>query len=402
LVSLHGHSNKFDHALAILAMPTTSVDRIANAVVLETAVPRCRKLSVVLKCEGRESPSLSQLRAYVGEVYSQLWDCVVNNNDDDDESKSKSDPSHDELVDVVVYPANLPNAAPESWITIQKDLDCICSHSNFMGWFSTGSGRGQSYAMTDGWGGLEEHVAAVNRERRERQLRPVAALGVDEKHWPMPASAAAYLRDQHVIFLEDDIPAQGSMELAEAVNGDEVETELNVFLGGAKPDNATLFENVAVGGTFDGMHYGHRKLLTLAVSATNPLTGKLLIGVTADKMLQHKHLADLIRPFDVRRKSVLDFLGRLAPGMLNRVKVVEINDAFGPPAHDPGFDALVLSHETLETGCLLNKHRVAHGLPPLALLCTRRTEAHGMSSTALRKAAQQQRSQEQRRQQQTW
>jgi phosphopantetheine adenylyltransferase len=391
-VSLHGHasSQKFDHALAILAMPATSVDRIANAVVLETAVPRCRKLSVALKCEGRESPSLSQLRAYVGEVYSQLWDCVVN-----------GDPS-DELVDVVVYPANLPNAAPESWITIQKDLDCICSHSNFMGWFSTGGGRGQSYAATEGTGGLEEHVAAVNRERRERQLHPVAALGVDEKHWPMPSSAATYLRDQHVIFLEDDIPKTDSRgSSSEGVNGeDEVEADIesNVFFGGAKPDDATLFENVAVGGTFDGMHYGHRKLLTLAVSATNPLSGKLLIGVTADKMLQHKHLADLIRPFNVRRRSVLDFLGRLAPGMLNRVKVVEITDAFGPPAHDPGFDALVLSHETLETGCLLNKHRVTHGMPPLALLCTRRTEAHGMSSTALRKAQQ---SQEQRRQQQT-
>jgi phosphopantetheine adenylyltransferase len=361
-------------------MPSTSVDKIANSVILETVVPKSSKLSVVLRCEGQKSPSLSQLRAYVGEVYSQLWDCVVNSDQSD-------------LIDVVVYPANLPNSAPESWITIQRDLDCICSHSNYMGWFSTGTGRGKTYASTEGRGGLDEHVAAVNRERRQRQLRPVAALGVDEKHWPMPVAAATYGRDQHVIFLEDDIPpessAQEDMMSGEGEAGDDTDSS-SAFLSGAKPDDATLFEHVAVGGTFDGMHYGHRKLLTLAVSATNPLTGKLLIGVTADKMLQHKQLASMIRPFRDRRQSVIDFVERLAPGMLNRIKVVEITDAFGPPAHDAKFDALVLSHETLETGCLLNRHRAAHGMPPLTLLCTRRTEAHGMSSTALRKAAAQQ------------
>jgi phosphopantetheine adenylyltransferase len=358
--------------MAILAMPATSVDRIANSVILETAVPRCGKLSVVLRCEGPKSPSLPQLRAYVGEVYSQLWDCVASSGGSG-------------LVDVVVYPANLPNAAPESWITIQRDLDCICSHSNYMGWFSTGEGRGRSYASTDGRGGLDEHVSAVNREREQRRLRPVAALGVDEKHWPMPlaAAGASSCRDQHVIFLEDDIPPESSVRDGEEDDAD----SSNAFLGGPRPDDATVFERVAVGGTFDGMHYGHRKLLTLAVSATNPLTGTLLIGVTADRMLQHKQLASLIRPFAERRKSVIDFVGRLAPGMLNRVRVVEITDAFGPPGSDAKFDALVLSHETLETGCLLNRHRTAHGMPPLALLCTRRTEAHGMSSTALRRAA---------------
>jgi phosphopantetheine adenylyltransferase len=33
-----------------------------------------------------------------------------------------------------------------------------------------------------------------------------------------------------------------------------------------------------VGGTFDGLHFGHRKLLTLAMSSVNPVTGRLLVG----------------------------------------------------------------------------------------------------------------------------
>ena len=70
----------------------------------------------------------------------------------------------------------------------------------------------------------------------------------------------------------------------------------------------------------------------------------------------------------------------------SRVKLVPIEDAFGPPGQpDTHFDALVLSHETLETGHLLNEHRKSLGLKPMTLLCTLRTEQHGMSSTALRR-----------------
>ena len=70
----------------------------------------------------------------------------------------------------------------------------------------------------------------------------------------------------------------------------------------------------------------------------------------------------------------------------SRVKLVPIGDAFGPPGQpDSHFDALVLSHETLATGHLLNEHRKSLGLQPLKLLCTMRTEQYGMSSTALRR-----------------
>ena len=48
-----------------------------------------------------------------------------------------------------------------------------------------------------------------------------------------------------------------------------------------------LFESVACGGTFDNLHSGHKKLLTLAASCCSA-QGVLTVGVTADKMLQHK------------------------------------------------------------------------------------------------------------------
>ena len=80
------------------------------------------------------------------------------------------------------------------------------------------------------------------------------------------------------------------------------------------------------------------------------------------------------------------------PDQHSRIKIVPISDAFGPPGQPdtPHFDALVLSHETLENGHLLNERRKSLGLKPLTLLCTLRTEQHGMSSTAVRRKRYQQ------------
>jgi phosphopantetheine adenylyltransferase len=150
-----------------------------------------------------------------------------------------------------------------------------------------------------------------------------------------------------------------------------------------------VYNAVCCGGTFDGLHFGHRKLLTLAVSSAMPVTGSLLVGVTVDEMLRRKTFYEQIPSFHERCHGVRQFLHRLAPGMINRIQVVPITDAFGPPGQKgtaAGFDALVLSHETLKTGYLLNEHRKHElDLPPLQLLCTRRTESHGMCSTALRR-----------------
>ena len=347
-------STPYRHTLAVLTMPYTSLDRIANEAILNTALPLSRKLSVVLRCEG-PTPSVASLRKYMGEVYSQLWDCVM-------------DTQNPDLPDVVVYPQNLPNTPPEAWVTIQPDLDCVVSHDTILGWISEGSsGRGTQWQpkQGDGVGGLLEHVAAMNAERAARDLPPVQA--VPASPWPH------YRDDERILFLDDDpVPPQVHEE-----------EEPEPLLAGA--ETPALFESVAVGGTFDGLHFGHRKLLTLAMSSVTPRTGKLLVGVTADEMLTRKQFAALIPSLEQRMDGVRDFLHRLAPGMQNRIRLVPISDSFGPPGNESGFDALVLSHETLETGLLLNQHRESIGLEPLYLLCTRRTEAYGMSSTALRR-----------------
>lgn len=313
-----------------------------------------------------------------------------------------------DFCDVVVYPQNLPNAAPESWIHNAPDLDSVCSHDSICGWVSESAmGRGLQFQLKqgDGMGGVDAHVQAMNADREWRKLNPVVAIHVDP--WPKGASAK-WQNQNNVAFLDDEEEAEHDQEKKALVystdgdsrnngataNGDIDEgilygSDSGNLIGGARIPTECLFDKVAVGGTFDGMHYGHRKLLTLAVSSVNPSSGKLLIGVTVDEMLQHKSYNEEIPTMQERMEGARDFVYRLAPGLKNRVKLRPIDDEYGPPGtleEGGDFDALVLSHETLENGHKLNEYRREMlGMPPLALLCTRRTEPHGMSSTALRR-----------------
>eukprot|EP00934_Nitzschia_sp_Nitz4_P008634 Nitzschia sp. Nitz4//scaffold76_size158648//25046//29105//NITZ4_002534-RA/size158648-processed-gene-0.231-mRNA-1//1//CDS//3329557809//8624//frame0 len=360
---------RFQHTLAILTMPCTSADKIANEAILNHAFSKTRKLSVVLRANG-ETPSLARLRRYVGEVYSTLWDIAMGKSQHVEDDRCN-------FCDVVVYPQNLPNAAPEQWINKAPDLDSVCGHDSICGWVSD--------VMLEG--GLDDHVAALNTERVGRSLGPVRAVHVYP--WPMGASLGSD-SCEHVEFLDDE-PVESNEEAKVPNISDscsdgvcELPTERSgELISGTHVPTESLFEQVAVGGTFDGMHYGHRKLLTLAVSSVNPVSGKLTVGVTVDEMLRNKAYSEQIPKLQERMDGVREFLHRLAPGLKNRIRVFAISDEYGPPGSPTdaeGFDALVLSHETLENGQRLNEHRQKNlGLPPLALLCTRRTEPHGMS-----------------------
>jgi len=364
----------YKHTLAILTLPTKSTDRIANEAILATCMHHTSdKLSIVLRCQDGITPQLNDLRGYVGEIYSLAWDVVL-------DIKQQTG----ELLNVIIYPQNLPNTAAEAWITHRQDLECICSHDSIIGWVSTeamGSGREFDHVKGSGLGGLDQFVDAVNGDRKSRGLNEVKSLEVED--WPK-----AIWTDGNVVFLED-------VEEAVSASDDKVAADNGGLIGGYRILSSSLYNSVAVGGTFDGMHYGHRKLLTLAVSSVLPNTGRLTIGITTDEMLLQKEFAELIPKLDERIKGVRDFVDTLAPGMKNRVKIVPILDKFGPPGSAYGsdtytekndYDALVLSHETLETGRMLNQHRVEElGMKPLKLLCTRRTEAYGMSSTNLRR-----------------
>jgi cytidyltransferase-like protein len=118
---------------------------------------------------------------------------------------------------------------------------------------------------------------------------------------------------------------------------------------------------VAVGGTFELIHKGHRFLLAKAFA----LGDEVLIGLTSD------HLANstrprMVRPYRDREWALQAFLDRAYPGLDFEIK--RIDDRFGPAVHLPDLDILVVSENTHATGLEINETREERGLPPLELV----------------------------------
>lgn len=117
----------------------------------------------------------------------------------------------------------------------------------------------------------------------------------------------------------------------------------------ALPDQT--FSDVALGGTFDHLHEGHRLLLTMAwVYATH----RLYIGVTDDTMIRSKAYVSLIEPLDTRIANVRNFFHRLSSWNLLpsashlNIQVKPIHDIYGTTDTDPNFKALLVTHETIK------------------------------------------------------
>lgn len=153
--------------------------------------------------------------------------------------------------------------------------------------------------------------------------------------------------------------------------------------------------SVAVGGTFDHVHLGHKLLLTATVLAlepiqdTNPAKRLVTIGVTGDALLVNKKYAAFLESWDERCQSAASFLSAIIdfrppeksapsiqgvsqPGpngryVLNTIwpglvlKLVEISDPFGPTITDETITAIVVSKETWSGGAMVNDERAKKG-----------------------------------------
>ena len=131
------------------------------------------------------------------------------------------------------------------------------------------------------------------------------------------------------------------------------------------PSPPPPYDRVAVGGTFDRLHAGHRLLL-----ATSALVGarELFIGVTAAALLNGKAHAGLLQPYTTREQAAVDFVAAVRPGLT--VETGALVDPAAPTAadSDPRMTALVVSAETQGGGDRINAGRVAGGMAPLALV----------------------------------
>ncbi|MCJ1427139.1 hypothetical protein MMC29_005042 [Sticta canariensis] len=160
-------------------------------------------------------------------------------------------------------------------------------------------------------------------------------------------------------------------------------------------DDCNSHSSVAVGGTFDHLHAGHKLLLTMTAlllhlddKSASP-GGLLTVGITGDELLKKKQFIDQLQDWDSRQEAVREFLLGIFQMILPTdnlkssqrtsdpdsgartvrqefesglvINYVEIFDAFGPTITDESISALVLSGETRSGGQAVNDKRGAKG-----------------------------------------
>jgi phosphopantetheine adenylyltransferase len=156
--------------------------------------------------------------------------------------------------------------------------------------------------------------------------------------------------------------------------------------------------SVAVGGTFDHLHAGHKLLLTMATLLLEPpgqsdQGRRVIVGITQDELLKNKKYASFLESWEARQQNVSDFLLALLdysspadtppavcqvsrPGLSRKevhlklspalvIEFVPISDPFGPTITCESISALVVSTETRGGGQAVNEKREELGWPPL-------------------------------------
>jgi phosphopantetheine adenylyltransferase len=164
-----------------------------------------------------------------------------------------------------------------------------------------------------------------------------------------------------------------------------------------QPTLANIHTVVAVGGTFDHLHAGHKLLLTATALLLQPARTssapprRLIVGITGDELLKNKKYVEYLSSWTQRQADVVNFLlsvlhfahgrreaeietlafdeptpnGRSIHTRLKNcfivIECVEIQDPFGPTITDESVTALVVSGETRSGGKAVNDKRAEKG-----------------------------------------
>ncbi|KAJ2577924.1 hypothetical protein GGH19_000917 [Coemansia sp. RSA 1807] len=205
-----------------------------------------------------------------------------------------------------------------------------------------------SIAQGTGW---------TQMQRRISELYAVAAGQALKKEWSLivdviPLDFCAYSPDDMEPYMHRPTGAISKAEIS-----------TNQPQSTRTPTPWTSYPHVAVGGTFDHLHIGHKILLTATALAA---TKRVVCGISADALLEKKKYKELLEPYRVRELNTLLFLRKIRKDII--VELAPISDPYGPTSVDASIEALVVSQETLNGSKALNVRREENGLAPMHLM----------------------------------
>jgi len=142
------------------------------------------------------------------------------------------------------------------------------------------------------------------------------------------------------------------------------------------------FRTVAVGGTFDEFHKGHRALIKKAFEVGE----HVLVGLCSDDFARRLRKSHRIADYEERLGNLEHFLRKL--GVLDRAEIVPLNDPYGVLLSRGCVGAVVVSRETESRAYEINAKREEMGLPPLNVVVIDMVDAEDdvpISTTRIRR-----------------
>ncbi len=122
-------------------------------------------------------------------------------------------------------------------------------------------------------------------------------------------------------------------------------------------------ERVALGGTFDPVHDGHRQMFRRAFEL-----GDVLVGLTSDELApKTRHTERHVRRFTERKEALEKELDSIAETYDREFTVAELSEPMGEVVDNPEYTHLIVSPETFSRGEKLNTARLENGHEPLSL-----------------------------------
>ncbi|MBI3379853.1 pantetheine-phosphate adenylyltransferase [Candidatus Gottesmanbacteria bacterium] len=134
--------------------------------------------------------------------------------------------------------------------------------------------------------------------------------------------------------------------------------------------NKMHFKVIAIAGTFDRLHKGHKYFIKQAFSYGE----RVIIGLTSDKFVKAKisnfkfQISNKIQiqNFKTRKNGLEEYL--MQNGLLDRSEIVKIDDVYGSAITNNQIEALVVTAETWEGAEKVNKRREELKLSPLKII----------------------------------
>jgi len=142
------------------------------------------------------------------------------------------------------------------------------------------------------------------------------------------------------------------------------------------------FRKVAVGGTFDELHKGHRALLVKAFEVGE----KVLIGLSTNEFVKKMEKPHRTAPYKERLKELERFLRE--NGFWERAEIVPLKDPYGVTLSEGCVEALIVSKETENRAKEINVKRLERRLSPLCIIVIDMVPAENhveISTTRIRK-----------------